>query len=164
VKVLPWCASHTQTTGFLKPRCVTRFAAAKTMAKRYSDLICWQLARDLRRDVSLLTSKAAFNQNFKIRDQLRDASSSACANISEGFGRLTHREFHRFLEVSRASVNEVEDRLMESVEKRYLSEEEIRTALTLCKRTRVATSRLMESLKKRPDPERNRWPSRRKRK
>jgi four helix bundle protein len=129
------------------------------MAKRYSELICWQIARDLRREVFSLTSKAAFNQNFKLRGQLQDASSSACANISEGFGRLTHREFHRFLEVSRSSVNEVEDRLNESVEKRYLSEEEIRTALSFCKRTRVATSRLMASLKERPDPEWNRWPS-----
>ena len=90
---------------------------------------------------------------------MQDASSSACANISEGFGRLTHREFHRFLEVSRSSVNEVEDRLIEFVEKRYLREQDIRTALNLCKRTRVATSRLMESLKQRPDPEWNRWPS-----
>ena len=132
-----------------------------TMAKRYSDLICWQLARDLRREVFTLTSNSTFNQNFKIRDQLRDASSSACANISEGFARLTHREFHRFLEVSRSSVNEVEDRLTESVEKRYLTEQDIRTSLNLCKRTRVATSRLMASLKQRPDPERNRWPKKR---
>jgi four helix bundle protein len=129
------------------------------MAKRYSELICWQLARDLRREVFILTSKASVNQNFKLRSQLQDASSSACANISEGFGRLTHREFHRFLEVSRSSVNEVEDRLIEFVEKRYLREQDIRTALNLCKRTRVATSRLMESLKQRPDPEWNRWPS-----
>jgi four helix bundle protein len=129
------------------------------MAKRYSELICWQLARDLRKEVFILTSKPAFDQNFKLRGQLLDASSSAWANISEGFGRLTHREFHRFLEVSRSSVNEIENRLNEFVEKRYLREQEILTALNLCKRTRVATSRLMASLKHRPDPEWNRWPN-----
>jgi len=147
---LPW---------FLNARDAQGLQLLLVMAKRFSDLICWQRARDLRREVFKLTSKTTFNQNFKLRDQLQDASSSACANISEGFARLTHREFHRFLEVSRASVNEVEDRLTESVEKRYLSERDIRTALSLCKRTRVAESRLMKSLKQRPDPEWNRWPS-----
>jgi hypothetical protein len=35
--------------------------------------------------------------------------------------------------------------------------------LNFCKRTRVATSRLMASLKQRPDPEQNRWPTSRSR-
>ena len=128
------------------------------MAKHFSELICWQLARHLRQEVFALTSRATFDRNFDLRDQLRDAASSAESNISEGFGRLTHREFHRFLEVSRASVNEVEDRLGASVEQQYLSGQDIQRALNLCKRTRVATSRFMKSLKERPDPERNRWP------
>ena len=129
--------------GVLNPRDAPVLQHLLVMAKRFSELICWQLARDLRREVFVLTSKATFDQNFKLRDQLEDASSSACANISEGFARLTHREFHRFLEVSRSSVNEVEDRLTESVEKRYLTEQDIRTSLNLCKRTRIATSRLI---------------------
>ena len=128
------------------------------MAKRFSELICWQLARDLRQEVFGLTSRKTFERDFKLRGQLREAASSAASNISEGFARLTHREFHRFLEVSRSSVIEVEDRLGESVEDRYLSPEEIARALNLCKRTSVATSRLMKSLKDRPDPPRNRWP------
>jgi four helix bundle protein len=128
------------------------------MAKHFSELICWQLADELRREVFELISKPSFKQDLKLRDQLRSAGSSVASNISEGFGRLTHREFHRFLEVSRSSVNEIEDRLGESVDNRYLSEDDIGRALNLCKRTGVATSRFMKSIKNRPDPERNRWP------
>lgn len=80
------------------------------------------------------------------------------SNISEGFGRLTHREFHRFLEISRSSVNEIEGRLGEPVDDGYLAEADLGRALNLSKRTRVATSRFMKSIKDRPDPERNRWP------
>jgi four helix bundle protein len=134
--------------------------SVQQVAKHFSELICWQLARDLRREVFTLTSRVSFNQDFNFRAQLRDASSSAAANISEGFGRLTHREFHRFLDVSRTSVAEVENGLGEAVERRYLTDEEIRTALNLCKRTRVAASRLMGYLKQQPDPPRNRWPRR----
>ena len=130
----------------------------QVVARHFSELICWQLARDLRQEIFILTSKTVFDENFKLRRQLRDASSSASSNLSDGFGRTTHREFHRFLDISRASVNEVEDRLGEAVEHRYLSDEEIERALNLCKRARVASSRLMKSLRDRPDPQWNRWP------
>jgi four helix bundle protein len=128
------------------------------MASHFSELTCWQLADELRQEVFLLTSKSSFNEDFKLRSQIRDASSSAPSNIAEGFARLTHREFHRFLEVSRSSMNEVDERLGESVTNGYLRQEEIGRALNLAKRARVATSRLMKSIKNRPDPERNRWP------
>jgi four helix bundle protein len=128
------------------------------MAKHFSELICWQLARKLRQETFTLTERPIFNKNLNLRGQIRSAASSASSNIVEGFGRLTHREFHRFLEVSRSSVDEIEARLRESVDDGYLAELEIRRALNLCKRTRVATSRFMRSLKERPDPERNRWP------
>jgi four helix bundle protein len=127
------------------------------VARHFSELICWQLAQQLRQEAFELSSRASFNQNFKLRGQLQSAASSASSNISEGFGRLTHREFHRFLEVSRSSVNEVEDRLGEAVEDRRLNNADIVRALNLCKRTRVATSRLMKWLKNHPDPERNLW-------
>src|SRR5207253_640689 len=100
--------------------------------------------RRLRQEVFTLTENAAaaFHDNCKLRNRLEDASSSVPANIAEGFGRLRHREFHRFLDVSRSSINEVEDRLGECVDKRYLSGSEVENAMNLCKRTRVATSRM----------------------
>jgi four helix bundle protein len=121
-------------------------------ARRFSDLICWQLARDLPREVFRLTSKPAFDHDFKFRDQLRDAASSSRRNIAEGFGRASHREFARFLNVSVGSMNEVEDGLVESEDNGYLTRMEIDLALRLCKRARVATTRLRNSIKDNPDP------------
>ena len=121
------------------------------MAKHFSELICYQLGRQLRQEIFGLTTQPTFDQDLRFRGQLRDAASSVCSNISEGFGRSTHRDFARFLDMSRSSVNEIENRLGESVERKYLKAAEIDKALNLGKRTRVATSRLMAYLKRTPD-------------
>src|SRR5207248_858125 len=106
------------------------------MAKHFSELICYQLGRQLRQEIFGLTTQPTFDQDLRFRGQLRDAASSVCSNISEGFGRSTHRDFARFLDMSRSSVNEIENRL------EYLKAAEIDKALNLGKRTRVAASRL----------------------
>jgi hypothetical protein len=111
------------------------------MAQHFSELVCWQLARDLRNEV------------FRL--------SSAASNIAEGFGRRSHRDFAHFLDMSRASVNEIANRLGESAERRYLDEDEIATALNLVVRTRSATSRLMAYLLTTPTPNRPGSPPRR---
>jgi four helix bundle protein len=133
-------------------RSVPVLAARTPVAKHFSELVCYQLGRELRKDVFSLTTQPAFNCDLKLRSQLRGAASSVCSNIAEGFGRATHRDFARFLDMSRASINEIEDRLGESVERKYLKAAEIDRALNLGKRTRVATSRLMAYLKRTPDP------------
>ena len=60
-------------------------------------------------------------QNFC--NQIRDASSSACRNTSEGFGRFRPAENARFLEFAHASLSEVQDGLIEAREKKYISSE-----------------------------------------
>ena len=124
----------------------------------FSKLICWQLARDLQREVFKITSRTTFNRDLELRDQLRDAASSARRNIAEGFGRRTHRDIANFFNVSLTSINEVEDELGEAVDDGYVTAAEIALAINLCKRTTVATSRFRNSVKDRPDPAWNRWP------
>jgi four helix bundle protein len=130
-------------------------------AKHFSELICWQLARALQMEVFKLSAHCTFNQDFKLRDQLRSAASSARSEIAEGFGRTTHRDFAVFLNRSCTSVNEVENRLGEAVDNGYLLPRDIATALVLCRRTCAAASSLRRVLKSTPDPPANRWPRRR---
>jgi four helix bundle protein len=128
------------------------------MVDRFSKLICWQLARDLQREVFKITARTTFNRNLELRDQLRDAASSARRNIAEGFGRRTHRDIANFCNVALTSVNEVQDELGEAVDDGYVTSADIALALNLCKRTTVATSRFRNSVRSRPDPPWNRWP------
>jgi four helix bundle protein len=128
------------------------------VVRHFSQLVCWQLARDLHREVFRITSKRAFNANFDLRDQVRDAASSARRNIAEGFGRRTHKDQANFFATALTSLNEVEDELGEAVDNGYVTIDEIGKALNLKKRAVVATSRFRNSIKGRPDPEWNRWP------
>ena len=120
--------------------------------------MCWQLACALQREVFTITSKSAFNTNFDLRDQLRDAAASARRNIAEGFGRRTHKDQANFFATALTSMNEVEDELGEAVDNGYVTTDEIGVALNRKKRAYVATSRFRNSIKGRPDRPWNRWP------
>ena len=127
------------------------------VVRRFSQLVCWQLARELQREVFRITSKPVFRSDFNLRDQLRDAAGSARRNMAEGFGRRTHKDQANFFATALASLNEVEDELGEAVDNGYIKLEEIGSALNLKKRAFVAASRFRNSIKSRPDPPWNRW-------
>jgi four helix bundle protein len=55
-------------------------------------------------EVFAFTATAPASRDFKYCDQIRSSSSSAPANIAQGFGRFRPREFARFLEIARASL------------------------------------------------------------
>jgi len=64
-------------------------------ARRYQDLIVWQLADQVRVLVFKLTERERFARDFKLHSQTEDALNSVCRNIAEGFG-CKHKEFARF--------------------------------------------------------------------
>ena len=89
---------------------------------RFQDLVAWQLADRLRNVAFGFCQYESLKRDFKLRDQLADAASSAPKNIAEGFGRKTHREFARFCYIARGSEQEVLDSLIEARQKRYISD------------------------------------------
>jgi four helix bundle protein len=71
----------------------------------YMNLIVWQKAMDLFE----LAWKIAFVESkidFKLRAQLADAVQSIAANISEGYGRRSVKEYIQFLYVALGSAGE----------------------------------------------------------
>lgn len=89
--------------------------------KDFRDLVAWQLADELRREVIAFTEKESVARDFKFCSQIRDATSSACRNTSEGFGRFRPAENARFLEFAHASLSEVQDGLIEARQKKYIN-------------------------------------------
>src|SRR5688500_18001504 len=108
------------------------------MVRHFSELVCWQLARALQREVFKITSKSVFNGNSDLRDQLRDAAGSARRNMAAGFSRRTHKDQANFFATALASLQEVEDELCEAIDNGYVTPEEINPALNLKKRSYVA--------------------------
>ena len=59
-------------------------------------------------------------ERFGLTDQIRRASISIPANIAEGCGRRSQRDFARFLQISVGSANELEYHLLLARELGYL--------------------------------------------
>lgn len=74
--------------------------------KRYQDLVVWQVADEVRREIVRLTGAQPANSDFRFRDQTRAAASGIAANIVEGYRRFAARDFARFLDYAYASAGE----------------------------------------------------------
>jgi four helix bundle protein len=121
-------------------------------ARDHTELIVWQLANELCVQVFLLTARDAWARDFKLRSQTDDAASSVRRNISEGFGRRSHVEFARFLEISRSSLNELRDCLLEAEQKGHATADQLGPPRNLIKRITVANARLTRYLRNTPTP------------
>jgi four helix bundle protein len=113
---------------------------------RFEDLVTWQLADELRREVIAFTATGPASRDFKYRDQIRDAAGSACRNTSEGFDRFRPSEFARFLEFARGSLGEVQDGLIEAHQRQFVTGELFDRLWILSKRAIGANTNLMKYL------------------
>lgn len=101
-----------------------KLEVVKTMAiaKRFEDLGIWREARELVRQVYEVTASSTFGQDMVLSDQMRKAALSVMANIAEGFGRRTNRDFARFLAQARGSASELQSHLYVALDQRYIDE------------------------------------------
>ncbi|MGH9967366.1 MAG: four helix bundle protein [Pyrinomonadaceae bacterium] len=90
--------------------------------KKFEDIKAWQKARRATRKIYEVTGQDRFARDFALRDQIRRASISIMANIAEGFGRHTDKDFANFLSMAHASVSEVQSHLYVAPDLDYLSE------------------------------------------
>jgi len=115
--------------------------------RRFEDLAAWQLAFELQREVFALTAYGPAWHDVKFRDQIRDASASAPRNIAEGFGRYRPREFARFIEIARGSLQETKNHLHDGLYRTYFSAPEHARLIRLTDRALGASSALLRYLK-----------------
>ena len=92
--------------------------------ERFEDLIAWQKARVLTKEVYILTSKGDFSKDFGLRNQIRDASVSIMSNLAEGFERASRAEFHRFVVISKGSCAEVRSQLYVALDVEYITQKQ----------------------------------------
>jgi four helix bundle protein len=79
----------------------------------YRNLEIWQMARDLSRDVHLMTlERLPKFEMFEEGSQIRRSCKSVRSNIVEGYGRRDYKnDFIRFLTYALASCDETTDHL-----------------------------------------------------
>ena len=90
----------------------------------FKELIVWQKARKIVKDIYLLTKKYPKEELFGLTQQIRRAAVSIPSNIAEGSGRGTNADFARFLDIANGSACEVETQLYLSLDLEYISQTE----------------------------------------
>jgi four helix bundle protein len=123
------------------------------MPKSHKDLICWQLADELRQLIIEHTAEGTpAARDYRFTSNLRDAIASACRNQSEGFYKYKHRQQRPFFNTARGSLGETKDGIEDGRERGHFSEDIAKRMDRLCGRAMTANLRWLHSLD-RPDPE-----------
>ena len=89
----------------------------------YRDLVAWQRARELVREVYLMTEYFPDEEKYGLRSQLRRSGISVASNIAEGYGRGSGPDYLRFLRIARGSLFEIETQLILSSDLGLLTQE-----------------------------------------
>jgi four helix bundle protein len=90
--------------------------------------------------------------HLKLHSQTEDAVNSMCRNIAEGFS-CKHKEFARFLQISRRSLDELRDSFRAAQLKRYVTAHEYEPIWRLAHRLYPAYAELSHYLRTTPDPD-----------
>jgi four helix bundle protein len=138
--VLAWWLQHRQCMGGIE---------------RFEDIAAWQHARRLASRVYKTSRQGALRKDFGLRNQICRAAVSVMANIAEGFGRKTDKDFANFLYNAKGSALEVISHIYVALDQSYIDREEfntLRTGYDKVIRMLVNLIRHLES-----DPKRSRY-------
>lgn len=87
-------------------------------------MIVWDKAQELTLRIYKATQKFPTSEKFGLIAQMRSASSSMGANIAEGCGRGSNKEFLRYLHIAIGSAFEIENHIVLAGRLKYLDNEE----------------------------------------
>lgn len=91
-----------------------------TKPRRFEDLVAWQKARRVTREVYLVTRRGDFARDFGLAGQMQRAAVSIMSNIAEGFERQSTAEYQRFLIIAKASCGELRSQCYVAYDSGYL--------------------------------------------
>ena len=95
---------------------------------RFEDIEAWKEARKLVKMVyGVIKKSKEFRKDFRLINQIQDASVSSMSNIAEGFARRSNKEFIQFLYISKSSAAEVQSQLYVALDQEYITQEDFDT-------------------------------------
>jgi four helix bundle protein len=95
----------------------------------HHNLDVWKKAVDFVIEVYKATENFPKEERFGLTSQLRRASVSIPANIAEGAGRKSEKEFLNFLSIAQGSTSEVETELLIAFRLEYLDKNKYNSLL-----------------------------------
>jgi four helix bundle protein len=115
--------------------------------KKFEEIQAWQKARNATKLIYEITSEGALAKDFGLRDQIRRASVSIMANIAEGQGRNSDREFANFLNIAHGSIAETQSHLYIALDLGYLNSDNFTQVYNLLDEVGRMTMSLMKHLR-----------------
>lgn len=95
------------------------------MGSSFEYLKVWQKSSDFIIEIYDILLQYPDYERYAMVSQIRRATNSVCANIAEGTGRRTKKDFINFLYVARGSLEEVRSFLLISERLGYINKEEL---------------------------------------
>ncbi len=94
------------------------------MAFRFESLDIWKESNNFVDKIYKISKKFPREETFALTDQLRRAASSVSANIAEGSGAGTKKDFSHHLDISIKSIFETVSHLHLANQQDYISEQQ----------------------------------------
>ncbi len=89
---------------------------------KFEDLEIWQLARNLYKKISALTTQLRAVHEYRFAEQIKSAAGSIMDNIAEGFERSSRLEFVNSLGISKGECGELKSQLYRCLDDKYITE------------------------------------------
>lgn len=117
--------------------------------RSYRDLDVWALGVELATLAYAIGRRLPKEERFGLTSQIQRAATSVPANIAEGHGRESTREFIRFLRVAQGSLKELETHLIVAERVGLVRDDDVSPALELSSRLGRMIRGLIRSLESR---------------
>ena len=114
----------------------------------YRNLLVWQKAHGLTLSVYRVTNDFPQEERFGMTSQLRRSAVSIQANVAEGAGRRTARDFAHFIDIALGSTNEVECLIILARDLEYINDASVlgvKTQVTEVRRMLTVLSQTIRS-------------------
>ena len=118
--------------------------------KDYKDLIVWQKAMELAREIYKLARKLPKEEMYGLSNQIRRSAVSIPSNIAEGHSRNSRKEFIQFLSIAKGSKSELETQLILCRDLGYFEHEDIENCFILITEVGKMLNGLMKKLTPNP--------------
>ena len=102
----------------------------KKKIESYKDLEVWKKGVRFSIEIYKISSGFPTSEQYGITNQIRRASASFPANIAEGYGRESTKNYIQFLKTARGSLNETETFLYIAYGLKDISKESLDKLLT----------------------------------
>lgn len=120
------------------------------MLNSYRDLVVWQKAMELVKEIYILTEKFPKSEIFGITSQMRRCAVSIPSNLAEGFNKRYRKEFSQFTSIVFGSGGELETQIEASKMLKFAKLKDFESSDKLLEEVMRMLNRMITNLNNQP--------------